>query len=1191
MLAGTKTSLALRLRSGRFDLAHRCVMSYVTPALRPSPVGRLRAAYLVALGSTALATMAGQCAVHAVIGTMPNDAALIAAADRQETLSQRIARSSVQIVSAIERGDRDAADGSATELRRLAADWSATHDALVSRDPTRGFGGSNPQSIRERLQSLSGIVRSVNDASARLDALASARSAAPNGEAETLAASIASDTDRFLPAMHEAVLAFEAASSSQIATLQRAEVLLMGFTVAVLGAAAAVLIEPTLRRLGRQHDENLRRSAEFERLAEVARRTTNAVVMTDEHRRIVWVNDGFERISGYSLDEVRGRKPGEFLQCEGTDPAVVLAIREACNAHRPFRGELLNRGKSGREYWLDIAIQPQRDAGGRLVGYVAIETEITESVNTRERLRSTFAALAEGIIYVDTSGRIADCNPAAERILGLPREQICGREPRDERWGVVRVDGTELPDDELPASQTLRTGLAVRSFVHGIRTPDGERRWVSVSTEPIRDVDGALRAVVASFADVTAQHEQATRLELLVDGAGLGTWDWHIRTGRVAFNERWAAMLGYSLAEIAPDLSSWERLVHPDDMPRINAILTDHLEGRTPEYRCEHRLLRKDGTWAWVLDSGRVVERDERGGALRAMGVHVDISEAKRIEAELRDATETAETALREMNAIRTALDEHSILSITDRSGRITEVNNGFCRISGYSREELIGQDHRLLNSGVHPRSFWVNIWRTIAAGKAWRGEVCNRNRSGGLYWVDSTIVPYIGADGVIEKYVSIRFDITAQKAAEAKLVAAQAEAQAANAAKSEFLANMSHEIRTPMTAILGFTDLLASDGDVARAPVRRLEYIDTIRRNGEHLLSIINDILDISKIEAGKMTIERRETEPTQLIRDVLTLMDVKAKAKSLDLEARFVTAMPASIESDPLRLRQILVNLVGNAIKFTEHGGVTLEVSCDRDREQFRIDITDTGIGLTPDQQGRLFGAFMQAGASTTRKFGGTGLGLRISKRLAAMLGGDIAVRSAPGEGSTFTLTVGTGSVSSVRWSHPGGAALNLAREATPHLIEGRATVAGLGEGTLRLHGLRILLAEDGPDNQRLISHHLRRAGAEVTIVENGRLAVEAVTCDGTLDGDLATPPRFDLIVSDMQMPEMDGYAAARLLRAKGWSLPIIALTAHAMRGDIDQCLAAGCDGYAAKPIDRDLLIETCATAGNRCEQRRAA
>jgi signal transduction histidine kinase len=408
-------------------------------------------------------------------------------------------------------------------------------------------------------------------------------------------------------------------------------------------------------------------------------------------------------------------------------------------------------------------------------------------------------------------------------------------------------------------------------------------------------------------------------------------------------------------------------------------------------------------------------------------------------------------------------------------------------------------------------------------------------------------------------------------------LQAATTAAQAAAKAKSEFLANMSHEIRTPMTAILGFAEALA-EPDLPEA-VRR-DATDTICRNGHYLLNIINDILDLSKIDAGRVELEHALFSPIQLIADVKSLMSVRAKERGLRLTTEFVGRLPDTITGSPTRLKQILVNLVGNAIKFTESGSVRLVTRCVLPGEEgspagvtepmLQFDVCDTGTGIQPHELARLFQPFSQADSSTTRRFGGTGLGLAISRRLARLLGGDITVESEPGHGSTFRVVVATGPLDGVRFlEHPEQAALESKQPAGIEIC-----------AAARLD-CRVLLAEDGPDNQRLIATILRRAGADVTVVENGQAAV-----DEALAARRAGAP-FDVILMDMQMPVLDGYGATALLRAEGYTRPIVALTAHAMTQERDRCLAAGCDEHATKPINRNELLEVVRRWAERSHQ----
>ncbi|NUQ62989.1 MAG: CHASE domain-containing protein [Pirellulales bacterium] len=508
-------------------------------------------------------------------------------------------------------------------------------------------------------------------------------------------------------------------------------------------------------------------------------------------------------------------------------------------------------------------------------------------------------------------------------------------------------------------------------------------------------------------------------------------------------------------------------------------------------------------------------------------------------------------------------------------SGEILDCNKALADMLGRSIEELVGQHQRILHPGAEGEmSQTFQEHRNTANGKVLESQLITK--AGEIRDVEiKAHTLQLHGKAVLQGFFT---DISERKRIErqqAEYTAALEKnnrvmeelcraAEAATRAKSEFLANMSHEIRTPMTAILGFADVLLGEaGD--NAPPHRVEAIRTIQRNGDHLLRLINDILDLSKIEAGKLDIERITCSPAQVLSDVVSLMRVRADAKGLPLALEYDGAVPETIQSDPLRLRQILVNLVGNAVKFTEKGRVRVVARLLRSAAgttMLQVDVVDTGIGMSRQQIAELFRPFHQADSSTTRKFGGTGLGLTISKRLAEMLGGDLAARSELGKGSTFCVTVATGDLEGVRFV------------AGPQAAPVQSRQAGSPQGVPPFSaGCRVLFAEDGIDNQRLIAFLLTRAGAKVTLAENGRIA-----CDEALGAEANGEP-FDIILMDMQMPVMDGYEATRRLRAEGYQGPIIALTAHAMSGDRQKCLDAGCNDYATKPVDHRRLLATLA------------
>jgi PAS domain S-box-containing protein len=637
--------------------------------------------------------------------------------------------------------------------------------------------------------------------------------------------------------------------------------------------------------------------------------------------------------------------------------------------------------------------------------------------------------------------------------------------------------------------------------------------------------------------------ESERRFRSLCDGAPMMVWT-SDSSGRIEYvNQSWQTFTGR-----ASGAESSERLgagVHPDDADRVANVIRESVSLQRP-FEVQYRLRRADGSYGDVID--RAAPRTGPGG--RFAGLVGAITEITDIKDASRRIAESERLVRRVMD---TNIDA---VVVIDDQGRVTEWNAQAQRTFGFTLREARGK--RLVEMIVPPdqrAAFSSEIAARLQAPEEHR-EVVERmaiKRDGTPIVIefDAASLGAAGAAGVFLR------DISDRKRAQQQAKDAREVAEAANRSKSEFLANMSHEIRTPMTAILGFADLLGSDE--VDDPAARARHVETIKRNGEHLLSLLNDVLDHSKIEAGRMTVESIPTDLEAVIGDSVELMSPRAELKGLSVRRRADTRLPRVILSDPTRLRQIILNLLSNAIKFTHAGEVVLSASLDESdpaAARLRLSVSDTGIGMTRDQLEKIFTPFQQADGTTTRRFGGTGLGLGISRKLAHLMNGDITVESTAGRGSIFTLVLNVGPVADLEFDRAG---------LSPHETRPEPSRSD-AQGAPPLAGLRLLVAEDGVDNQRLIGHVLRKAGAEVTIVENGQLALDAVT---------QSPSSFDVVLMDMQMPVMDGYTAARVIRDRGLRVPVVALTAHAMSDEVERCLAAGCVAYASKPLDKPKLI----------------
>ena len=846
-------------------------------------------------------------------------------------------------------------------------------------------------------------------------------------------------------------------------------------------------------------------------------------------------------------------------------------------------------------------------------------TNLRNTTVSKAYLDMILESMTNALVVVTLNGTIRTANSAIHRLLGYADGDLIGRH--------LETVLEEEPGTTSLVQRTLRegtTGPAERTYF----AKDGTRIAVQLSSSIMK---GKPQAIVCVADDMTEQkhvqemvRESEERFRQVVENAQ--EWIWEVDSnGLYTYASPVVEkILGYKPEEVVGKKHFYD-LCHPEDQEETKTAAFAAFTAKQPFVRFVNRNLHKNGQTVCLSTSG-VAVLDEQGQLLGYRGVDVDITERKRAE-------ERRTRSLRRLERL-SRLQEELIAPgrLELKLERITQVaveifDLDFCRIwrtkpsdlcengciharvtegphgcrhrdrclhlvTSSGRYTHIDGDHRRVPLGCYKigriatgedNSFLIDEVTTDPRvhNQQWAKELGLVSFAG--YKLHDSRDDPIGVLAMFAKHpieeeddaLLLHLSQTASQViragkAEQELLRASQRAEVATRAKSEFLANMSHEIRTPMTAILGFSEVLMENV----TEERDADAVATIRRNGEHLIEIINDILDLSKIEAGKLEVEYVRCSPVQTVSEVVSLMRIRASAKNLPLEIEYDGPIPESIQSDPTRLRQILINLIGNAVKFTEVGTVRLVVrllDAESDCPEMQFQVIDSGIGMAREQIARLFQPFTQADTSTTRKFGGSGLGLTISKRLADMLGGDISISSIPGEGSTFTLTIAIGPLHGTRL-------LDCPTEA--QLPSDRATKPAASPDRL---DCRVLLAEDGPDNQRLISFLLIKAGAEVTVADNGQVA-----------HDLAVAARdegnpFDLILMDMQMPVVDGYNATRMLRKAGYSGPIVALTAHAMSTDRDRCLNVGCDDYMAKPVDRKELISL--VAQHACPQSEPA
>ncbi len=790
--------------------------------------------------------------------------------------------------------------------------------------------------------------------------------------------------------------------------------------------------------------------------------------------------------------------------------------------------------------------------------FEATELRRLEAEGDLEREKNLFGsvvgAIPDLIWLKDPDGFYLYCNPAFERFFGASMKEIAAKSDYD------------FVDEELAAffrakdRETLAAGRPMRNNEWVTFADDGHRALLETIKSPLRDASGGVVGILGIARDITATRQvmeleeqrlelarQQQRLSGIIYGANIGTWEWNLQNGSAVLNERWAEIIGYTLAELEPvGIHTLKEYAHPDDLHRAFELFDRHVSGEQESYECELRMRHKEGEWVWVLDRGKIVSRDDHGRPLLASGTHLDITRRKQAEA----ALGASEQFMRMLTDFIPGM-----VGYWNRELRCGFANIAYQEWFGKNREEMEGIHIReMLGDEVYR----VNepFIRAALGGERQCFERTLTKADGSTGHVLTYYIPSWKGDQVSGFFVLVS-DITDLKQAQLQLeqvnrVLAQrtVEAEAANRAKSDFLANMSHEIRTPMNAIMGLGHL-ALKTDLSP---RQHDYLTKMTSAADGLLRLLNELLDFSKIEAGKLQLAEVTFQLRPTLTQLTNLMECHADEKGLKIVITTDPATPEYLKGDPFRLQQVLLNLMNNSVKFSHGGEVSLTVRPlpDADGEiSLEFTVQDSGIGMTPDQLDGIFEPFTQGDSSTTRTYGGTGLGLSICRRLVTLLGGEIRVSSEPGEGSSFTFTA-------------------RFRVGTRGDVQEKPPLSVPAVRFLR--GRRILVAEDQPVNQQVIREVLEQAGMVVTLVGHGREAVAAVAA--------AIDP-FDAVLMDIQMPVMDGYEAARLIRRHPGcqELPIIALTAHALWEERVRCLDAGMNDHLTKPIDVEQVIESLA------------
>lgn len=713
--------------------------------------------------------------------------------------------------------------------------------------------------------------------------------------------------------------------------------------------------------------------------------------------------------------------------------------------------------------------------------------------------------------------------------------------------------GKTLEESQLFKENTLQISNLIAQVFQQQRQKEADiliatsekKIWWNLSMVPEIDPSNLQQSVLIVLRNINRHKrieeklfESEKRYEMAIEAADLGIWDYEVGSGKTFYSRKWKSILGYYPDEISDDYSIWEDLLHPEDKDRMVLFINNFLNSNLRVYEAEFRLRHKNGNYIWIKSRATVL-RDENGKALRMFGTHRDITDEKESQ--------------NEFKKLHQAIIQSPIsVLITDKDGYIEFFNPAFCKISGWNDQEIIGKKPSILKSGFQPASFYEKLWKTISSGNEWQGEFKNRKKNGEYYWELASISPIKNNFGTITHYVKIAENISYLKKIEKDLKKAKQDAEIANNYKNLFLANMSHEIRTPINTIIGFSELIKNENLPSQ---KRYKYSGIIEENSQSLLRLIDDIIDIAKIEANELKIKKEACSLGDLFSELeMTYNNFLKRKEKQNLELNFQIPEEAHhdvIFTDPYRLKQIINNLYLNALMHTERGQIEIGYTIINDNK-LRFFVSDTGTGIPPNRIKNIFKRFTQTDEASGFEAPGSGLGLSICKDLAALLGGDINVKSVEGEGSIFFLT------------------LPYDKIKIPMV---RAAVKPATPSRYNFSNYTIMIAEDTPYNYEYLYSILQKTGANVVWAKDGIDVLK-----------MYNSSKIDLILMDIQLPEINGYEATSQIRLTNQSMPIIAQTAYAMAEDKQKCLAAGCNEVLVKPIRMDDVLATVAKYLNK-------